>query len=152
EPRAQGRRVVVEARVSELLAREAGRVIAVRDPVTLSFRGLRERAGVRVEKLALKTAFLDATGSGDLERGIAVSAAFDRSGVQLELRELIDFGAIELAGRGRLAADLRRAGDERYAGRLAAEIRGARFAGWSSTPVERKLIRLDATATGPIGV
>ncbi|MBV8381395.1 MAG: hypothetical protein JOZ63_02235 [Planctomycetaceae bacterium] len=141
-------RLDVEARVSDLIARDGAKTITLRDPATLSASLTRRDADLRVPKLELKTAFLDATGSGDLDRGVTLAATFNFGEFQAQLRDLIDFGGLGLSGQGRLAANYRRA-ESNYVGRLAAEVRALRVVGLASDPVARDFVRLDASASGP---
>jgi len=143
-----GSTVVVDARISDLLARDPKRTIAIRDPATLSARVIRRSNELQVERLAVKTAFLDASGTGDLAQGIKVNATLDLEGLENQLQQLVDFGGLQLAGRGRLAADYRRDKDGHYVGRLSAEVLKLRVAGLTEQPISRDAVRLDAAAAG----
>lgn len=145
-----GRKLVAEARVSDLEARDNGRLIAIRDPASLSAHILQRPDNLKVEQFAVKTAFLDATGAGDLESGVKVSATVDLEGLKNQLRDLIDFGTLDLAGKGRIAFDFRRPEKQRYTGRLAAEFLALRVVGLTTEPIARNAFRLDLGATGPL--
>jgi translocation and assembly module TamB len=145
-----GRKLVAEARVSDLTARDRGRLIAIRDPASLSAHIVQRPDDLKVERLAMKTAFLDATGSGDLVSGVKVSATVDLEGLKNQMRDLIDFGTLDLAGKGRIAFEFRRPDRQRYTGRLAAEFLALRVVGLTAEPIARNALRLDAGASGPL--
>src|SRR5437588_512472 len=77
----------VEAKVSDLLASDRGRPVTLREPATLSARLARRAGGLAVEEMAVRTAFLDAKGRGDVDRGVAVSGTIDLGGLGQQLRE-----------------------------------------------------------------
>ncbi|WP_406696016.1 hypothetical protein V5E97_33970 [Singulisphaera sp. Ch08] len=145
-----GRKLVAEARVSDLEARDKGQLIAIRDPASLSVHILQRPDNIKVEQFAVKTAFLDATGAGDLESGVKVSATVDLEGLKNQLRDLIDFGTLDMSGKGRIAFDFRRPEKQRYTSRLAAEFLALRVVGLTAEPIARKAVRLDLGATGPL--
>ena len=138
----------VEANVSDVDARNASHAFTLRDPATLNAKASRTANGFTVEGVEVKTPFLTLSGSGDLEKGVRLNGSVDLAGVEAQLREVIDFGGVQLAGKGRLAAEYRKTGDK-FVGRSAAEVRGLRLAGLTADPVERGAVRLDAAASGP---
>ena len=142
-----GRKLVAEARVSDLEARDKGRLIAIRDPASLSAHILQRPDNLKVEQFAVKTAFLDATGAGDLESGVKVSATVDLEGLKNQLRDLIDFGNLDMAGKGRIAFDFRRPEKQRYTSRLAAEFLALRVVGLTAEPIAR--MPSDSTSEPP---
>ncbi|MEJ7637061.1 MAG: hypothetical protein WKF75_03485, partial [Singulisphaera sp.] len=146
---AGGQRLDAEAQITDLVAREPSRKFTLREPATLSAHVTRRGSDLRVEGLTIKTLFLDATGAGDLDRGVTLNATLDLAGLQGGLRDLIDFGALELAGKGRIAAKYRRAGAV-FSGLFAAELKGLRVAGLISQPIQRDSLRLEAAIAGPV--
>ena len=146
---AGGQRLDAEAQISDLVAREPSRTFTLREPATLSAHVTRRGSDLRVEGLTIKTLFLDATGSGDLDRGVTLNATLDLAGLQGGLRDLIDFGGLELAGKGRIKAEYRRAGAV-FSGRFAAELQGLRVAGLLAEPIQRNSLRLEAAIAGPV--
>jgi translocation and assembly module TamB len=131
------------------VARDPSRTFTLREPATLSAHVKRRGSDLRVESLAIRTLFLDAKGGGDLDTGVTLNAKLDLAGLQGGLRDLIDFGALELAGKGQIAAKYRRAGAV-YSGLFAAEFQGLRIAGLASQPIERDSLRLEAAMAGPV--
>lgn len=146
---AEGRRIGVAARISDLIAQDGAREVTVRDPATLVGRVVQRGGGLRVEQLAVRTGFLGASASGDLERGMALSATVDLEGLERQFHDLIDFGGLDLAGKGRLVADYRRTEGKKFLGRLAAEVQSLRVKGLTADPIARERVRIDAAATGP---
>lgn len=138
----------VEAAVSDLVARDKSHAFTLRDPATVSAKATRSSAGVTLQTFAVKTAFLDLTGSGDIASGVKLSGTIDLGGLKSQLKDLIDFGGVELAGKGRLAADYRKTGAA-YVGRSAVEVRGLKVAGLTGEPVVRDSVRFDAAVSGP---
>jgi hypothetical protein len=145
---AQGQALDVEARISDLIARDAARAIALNDPATVSAQLTRKAGRIGVGRIAAKAAFLDVSGSGDLDRGVSVIGTLDLGRLQGQLRDLIDFGGLGLAGRALLSASYRRTGAS-YAGQLTTELHDLSLAGLSSAPLGRDLVKLDCTASGP---
>jgi len=138
----------VEAKLTDLVARDEAKAFTLRDPATITARATRTATGVRVEAAAVKAAFLDLKGSGDLDRGVKLAGTIDLGALEAQFRELVDFGKVALAGRGRMAADFRRIGPN-FLGRFAAEVKGLRLAGLTAEPIVRDTVRLDASAGGP---
>lgn len=145
---AHGQRLDVEGRISDLIARDASRTITLKDPATLTARVTRASGRIGVERIAARAAFLDATGSGDLKHGVTVTGTLDLGALQAQLRELVDFGGLELAGRALVTATYHRTGAS-YAGHLLTEFRGLTVAGLTKEPLRRDVLSLDAAADGP---
>ena len=137
----------LDARLSDLEAKDATHAFTMKDPMTVSAKGARTATGFRVDALAVKAAFADLNGSGDLEKGVNVSGRLDLGAFQKQFRELIDFGAVELAGQGRLAADYKK-GEKGFVARAAVEVRGLKVAGVLAEPVVRETARADAVLGG----
>lgn len=142
-------RFVVEAGLSDMVAHDGTRKIVLRNPAGLSAQLVRQGDNLRVDRLDLKTAFLNATGQGDLKSGVTVSASIDLAGLKSQLQDVLDFGGLELSGHGRLGADYRRAAGGTYVARFAAELKDPRVAGLTTEPIARKALRLDAAGSGP---
>jgi translocation and assembly module TamB len=140
----------VEARLSDLVARDATHAFTLRDPATLSARATRTATGFGVQGLAVKSAFLNVDGSGDLDRGLTLTGGLDLGALQAQLRDLIDFGGVKLAGKGRMVADYRKTPKGTFLARYAAEVSGLKLVGLTAEPVERETARFDAAASGPI--
>ncbi len=62
-----------------------------------------------LDTLAVKTAFLEVNGSGDLDKGIKIAGSIDLAALETQFKDLIDFGGVKLAGKGKMAADYRKA-------------------------------------------
>lgn len=143
----------VEADVSDLVAHDPGHSFTLESPATLS-ASLRQGNGKggawAIERMAARTTFLDATGEGNLVDGITLKARLDLGGFQRQLRDLVDFGALELAGKGDLAGYFR-PGEARYESHLTATFRDLRVAGLTSSPIGKDEVRLDAVLDGPAG-
>ncbi|HEX8203999.1 MAG TPA: hypothetical protein VF590_26220, partial [Isosphaeraceae bacterium] len=145
---AAGQTLDVEARVSDLIARDVARTFALNDPATVSAQLTRRAGRLGVGRIAARSAFLDASGSGDLERGVALTGSLDLGRLQAQLRDLIDFGGLEIAGRALLSASYRRTGAT-FAAQLATEFHDLSLAGLAGAPFRRDLVQLDCTAGGP---
>ena len=147
-PATGGQRLTARARVADLLASDAGHTVKLAEPATLDVDLTRSGQDIRVDRLELRAASQVATGSGDLASGIKLQATIDLAALQAQLRDLIDFGAIEMAGQGRLAAEYRREGST-FDARLGSEFRGLRVAGLTSEPIARDALTLHGEAKGP---
>ena len=60
----------VEARVADLAARDRDRALSLRDPATFTARLIRDGEASSLERLAVKTSFLDASARGKLAEGV----------------------------------------------------------------------------------
>lgn len=138
----------VEAKVSDLQARDHDRAFTLHDPATLSARIARRTEGLAVRQIAVQTAFLKATGQGDLERGLAWSGTLDLGGFQRQLRDLVDFGDVDLAGHGEVAGHYRRAGAD-FRGQLTADLRDLRVGGLAPGTIRRDAVHLSVALDGP---
>jgi translocation and assembly module TamB len=140
----------VEAKVSDLLAHDAGRPFTLESPATLAARVEYQQGTWSLERLALRTAFLEVTGVGSLASEIAWTGWLDLEGLQRQLRPLIDFGGLELAGRGDLVGEYRRQGTS-FAGHMKAALHNLRIDGLNAGTLARDLVDLDASVNGPAG-
>ncbi|WZO99265.1 hypothetical protein EP7_000864 [Isosphaeraceae bacterium EP7] len=143
-------RLAVSANIADLAATERGRPIVFHNPASLSAALVRTKGVLAVETFVLKAAGVDATVTGDLERGLKLSGTIDLAVVQAQLRDLIDLGTLDLAGKGRVAADYRRDG-ETFKARFAAELSGLKATGVAPQPIVHDHVRLEGTADGPRG-
>ena len=143
-------RIVVSADVADLAATENGRALALHKPASLSAALVRTKGNTAVESFAVKAAGVDATATGDLQRGLKLSGTIDLAAIEAQARELIDLGAVKLVGKGRLAADYRPDG-ETFKARFAAEFEGLRVAGLTAEPIARDHVRLEGASDGPRG-
>lgn len=141
-------KATVEANVSDLVARDPSRTFTLSDPAAVSAHASRTGEKVSVETLSVKTAFLDVTGSGNLDKGVKLSGTVDLGKFQTQFRDLIDFGTVQLAGTGRMAGDYKRTGPT-FVGRYAADLRGLKVVGLSTEPFLRDAVRFDLSANGP---
>ena len=143
-----GQALDARARLADLVAVDGPKTVTVKSPLTLAATARRVDGQVKVDRLAAKADFLDAEAAGDPDRGIKLSASFDLEAMQAQLRELIDFGTVALAGKGTLAADYRRTGPS-YAGKLDADIAGLRLEGVLSAPFKAERAQVVASVDGP---
>lgn len=141
----------LEAGLSDVVARDGTREIVLRNPARLSAKLVRKSGNLHVDQLDLKTAFLNATGKGDIEGGVSVTATVDLAGLKTQLQDVVDFGGLDFAGQGRIGADYRRGAGGSYVARFAAELKTPRVAGLTAAPIVRTALRLDAAASGPVG-
>ncbi|HEV3121940.1 MAG TPA: hypothetical protein VGY53_08565, partial [Isosphaeraceae bacterium] len=141
----------VEANVSDLAARREGQLVQIREPVLLSARLGLEEHSFRVERMGLKTAFIDVSAEGSLERGVSLKGTVDLDGLERSLRQWIDTGNLALAGKGELDGTYRRAGDG-FDLRLHTRFDHFGLAGLSRDPLSIEKIELDAQLGGPADV
>jgi len=140
----------VEADVSDLLARDGDRAFTLEAPATFTARIEGRGRAWALKRLAVRTAFLEATGEGNLDDGVTWTAKLDLGGLQHQLHDLIDFGTLELAGKGDLSGDYHRQGPN-FAARLTAALRDLRVGGLASGTLKRNEVRLEAALDGPAG-
>jgi translocation and assembly module TamB len=141
-------RLQVSADVSDLAATDGARSLNLSDPARLSAALVRTGGVIKVETFAVKAAGVDVTAGGDLASGVKLSGSFDLAAIQAQARELMDLGALDLAGEGRLAADYKIESGA-FQGRFAAEVAGLRVSGVTADPVVRDKVRVDGVALGP---
>ncbi len=103
----------------------------------------RQPASLILEQLDVQTPFLTATGRGDLDRGINMTATIDLAAATQRLRDWIELGRVELTGQGKIDAKYQRiaSGFELAAN---AQFKGL---GASGLPVVESLHRDQAAAT-----
>ena len=97
--------------------------LTLRDPATLAARLHRRTDGLTLEELEIETPFLTATGKGDVDRGITVSAAVDLGKATDRLRDWVDLGPVRLAGQGKIDARYQRT-ESRFAAHARSEWSG----------------------------
>jgi translocation and assembly module TamB len=135
------------AQVSDLLAHDSARTVALRSPARLDGKLTRRGSNLELEQLELTSGFLQTSGSGDLEAGIKVTGAVDLGALQAQLRDLIDFGSVALGGQGNYSLTYRRAGAT-FTAALTSELHGLDLKGLTATPIHREAVRLEAAASG----
>lgn len=138
-----------EARISDLRAqdRDRDRQITLQEPAALAGRLVRHDRALALETLELKSAFLNVTGQGDVDRGVEWSGTIDLGALQRQLRDLVDFGAVELAGQGTLSGHYKRVGPQ-FEGGVNSELHGLHVAGLATGPLQRELVGLDLDLGG----
>ena len=135
------------AGIDDFAATEAGRAIRLRRPISLAARATRSSQKIAVEAIEVKAAGVDIAGSGDLRDGVKLTGGVDLVALMDQLRDVLDLGPVDLAGKARLAADYRHA-SESYKGRFAVEINGLKVVGLTTDPVVRDQARLEGWAVG----
>lgn len=143
-------RISVSADLTDLAATENGRALVLQKPAALSAALVRTEGNTTVESFAVKAGGVDATATGDLQRGLKLSGAIDLAAIEAQARELIDMGAVKLAGKGRIAADYRPDGGA-FKARFAAELDGLRVEGLTAEPIARDHVRLEGASDGHRG-
>ena len=103
-----GQNIVATARLTDLAARQGDKNLTFRDPATFTARLHRQPDSLRLDQLDVQTPFLTASGRGDLDRGINVTASVDLAAATQRLRDWLDLGRIELAGQGKIDAKYQR--------------------------------------------
>jgi translocation and assembly module TamB len=140
----------LDARVSDLQGRDGSRSFTLQSPAELSALVKIAQGKWELKRLAVRTAFLDATGEGDLDAGISWTAKVDLAGFQRQLRDLVEFGAFQLAGKGDLAGDYRRQGTN-FSGYVSGSFQDLRIDGLVAGPLKRDEMRLEVALSGPVG-
>ena len=141
-------RAEVAAAISNLAATRGGQRLALREVPHLAAVAVRAGSKVTVEKLELKGTGLDVTAAGDLDSGVVLKGIIDLAAIDAQIRDLVDLGKIQFGGHTRLAADYRHVGSG-FKGRFLAECRDLHLAGLTTAPIDRPLVRLNGSATGP---
>jgi hypothetical protein len=102
----------VEASIADLTAQSGDRTFAIPDPATLSASIVTSDQGLALERLDLKTSFLDASVHGDTERGWNLEGNLDLGAVQRQATDWIDLRGVKLGGRSRLHGSAHYVGSE----------------------------------------
>ena len=123
-----GQVINVTAKLSELSARKGNQTLSFRDPATLIARLSRGSDSFSLEQLEIQTPFLTATGRGNLDRGIDVRASVDLDAATGRLKDWVELGRIELAGKGTIDAHYQRAAD-RFEATAKADFKGLKISG-----------------------
>jgi translocation and assembly module TamB len=138
----------VEAKVTGLKAHDGQRELSFDEPATVR-AAIEERGNlIDVRSLSVTTSFLNVTGQGDLDRGLALTGELDLAGLQRKLEGIIDFGALQLAGRGRFTGAYQRT-ENRFNSSLEATLTNLKVAGLRTEPFEREAVGLKLVAQGP---
>lgn len=152
KPRAEGdgQRIDATAKVDDLVAKKGDTTITWSDPATLSAAVDRSANDLKLDQLDVRTSFLTASGRGDLDSGIVVNAEFDLAAVQQRLRDWVELGDFESAGRGTLSARYQRKGAD-YQFATNGRVDGLVLNGLPAVDaLRRDELRLDLNAEGAI--
>jgi translocation and assembly module TamB len=145
--RAGAQEIDVRVGLPELLAHDAERSIALEEESTLSAHVVRSADGVQVDRVRCRTGFCDLAASGDMENGISLKGMLDLGVMRKKLGAMVDFGAIELAGRAEISGTYKKHA-EFYNGGLKADVSDLVIAGATAEPIVQKTIRLVVNAEG----
>jgi translocation and assembly module TamB len=140
----------IAAEVSNLAARRGDDRLALRDPATLEavVSTLASPSQLSLDRLRLKTPFVDASGQGNLDDGLVVSASFDLARGREQLGDWIDLKTAELEGRGSLDGRYRLEG-RTFAGVIRGRIESLRASGLFVLPeIARDELTLNLEAHG----
>jgi translocation and assembly module TamB len=137
DPRGAGQTITATALLTDLTAKQGTQTLMFRDPATFTARIHRLADSLTLDQLDLQTPFLTATGRGDLDRGIDVSATVDLGAATQRIRQWVNLGPLELAGQGRIDAHYRRIANRIEAG-VKSVFRGLKASGLPALqPVHR---------------
>jgi translocation and assembly module TamB len=137
----------VVGKVSELAARLGDKALTFTEPANLVAKLQHEGMATKIDRLDIQSSFLTATGQGDLDRGIAVTATVDLAAFREGFRDWIDLGLVELAGKGKLEATYRRQGED-YLASVNGAFRDLRVGG---LPLVAKVQREQLNIEGKFG-
>ena len=146
-------RAEVTATISGIEALAPGRPspIVLNAPATLRASLATRGRAVRVESLGIVAPGLEASGSGDLDRGVKASGRFDLAALANQCRDLIDLRGIEPAGTGDLQAEYRRetAG---YVAKVVVDARSLKLSREGAAPIAYDLAKLSVEVAGSADV
>jgi translocation and assembly module TamB len=134
----------VNGNISELAARVGVKALTLPEPATLVAKLKRDKLETTLERLDVRSSFLKATGQGDLDKGITMTATLDLAAFRERFRDWIDLGKVELAGQGTIDGLYQRQGQE-YRASASASFRDLRLVG---LPVLEKIQRDQLTIDG----
>ncbi len=138
----------VVGKVADLAARLGEKRLTFSEPATLVAKLQHDGTATKLDRLDIQSSFLTATGQGDLDRGIAVTATVDLAAFLERFRDWIDLGQVELAGQGKLVASYRRQGEDYLAG-VDAAFRDLRVGGLPLVAkVQREQLKIDGKVGG----
>lgn len=139
--------VDVSAKVTELSVRDQNRSVVLREPATLTARLRRPTDLVELERLTATTPYLNAEARGNPATGVTLKADLDFAGLQQQLREVVDFGDLELAGQVAATGHYLVQKDG-YRGTLDATLRSVKIKGAGPLAIERPSLVFRATVNG----
>jgi translocation and assembly module TamB len=138
----------VAGKIAELAARLGEKSLTLSEPATVVAKLQHAGTATKLDRLDIHSSFLKATGQGDLDRGIAVTATVDLAALGERFRDWIDLGQVELAGQGKLEATYRRQGEDYLAG-VNAAFRDLRVGGLPLVgKVQRELLTINGNVAG----
>lgn len=97
----------IEAKLSDLAARDQDRTLSLKDPATLTARVVSQRENTSVERLSVKTSFLDVSAKGRLEDGVDLEGTIDLGGFRKQLGEWVELSQVDLSGRAEVSGSYR---------------------------------------------
>jgi translocation and assembly module TamB len=138
----------VAGKVAGLIARQGDKTLRLPEPATLSAKLQRSETELTLERFDAQTSFLSATGQGDLNRGISLTATLDLAAFGERCCDWIDIGHVELAGQAKLDAGYRRDGVG-YRAEASAAFLNLRLAGLPLIEkFERRELNVDGQVSG----
>ena len=145
----------IEANVSDLAARDHDRPLNLNDPATFTARLVRRGDDSNVERLSVKTSFLEASARGRLEEGVDLEGTIDLGRFRKQLGDWVALDQLDLAGLAKVSGTyrLRPAGgadrpSHRFENTLGATIRDLRVEGFGHWAVRRDRVTLETSVDG----
>ena len=136
------------ATVADLAAHRGEAAYHLAQPATLTLDLVDAAEGPSVDRLAVRSAFLNAEGRGDSDRGIHVAGTLDLGALRDQAAEFVNLGEIAISGSGPISADFRREGGG-FLAHLAMSFDEAGI-GPAEDPVRLEGLRLSAATGGAL--
>ena len=97
----------VEITIAGLAVQSGDRTFKVRQDGRVSARVVSEDSGLRLEQVAVRTAFLSAEGQGSASAGFTLAGSLDLAETLRLLGDLVDFRGVQFVGKARISAGYR---------------------------------------------
>ncbi len=137
----------VDATLADLAAHLDGKAIGLKEPAKISASVQPVDNGMKLERMVVKTSFLDVSGSGDLDAGINVAGKIDLTRLKAQLADWFELKSFDVAGQGDWIASYKRAG-ETYSTDSRLAIKGFKLSGVSETDLEAAEAVFNFAGTG----
>ncbi|MFO0896599.1 MAG: hypothetical protein U0836_04120 [Pirellulales bacterium] len=132
---------------SELAAQQAGRLVRWTDPLVAEFLVRRDQQNFVVDRLECRSSFLQATGSGTLDR-LSATANLDLDRLAAELGQFFDLGGAKLAGRGSARLQWQRDAQQQFTASVESKLVDFEWTRPEGMPWIERELTAGANATG----
>ena len=137
------RKWTAEARLADLAGHVDSTQVTLREPASVSLIAIETQGALAFDRLTIRSAFLTADGTGDLDQGVKISGNLDLAALQRQAEDFMTLGNVAISGSGPISAEFRR-GTSGMTGQIDIKMDAASV-GPPGDPIQIEGLRVEAS-------